>query len=489
MNANLAAASLRYVSPLRWVAGLIVCGVLAAGGVRPVDAAPQERAERAPSPPVLVPGAGGLSPQLPLVSWRNNPGQAAAPATAQPQEHRSGAAPQQAATPLAALIAEAERNDPAILAAEDAVRAGAEVPAQAGALPDPHFMVQQFAVGSPRPFAGYTNSDFAYLGLGVSQEFPYPGKRRLRSAVAERETDVLKEGAEIVRREEIEKLKEAYYRLAYLQQLLSIHHRHDALVQQMAAAAEIRYRAGQGNQQDILRAQLERSRVLRDLSRVEQEAGEAQAELKRILHRSQDSPDIATEPLVLTEFAPQRETLLMRAREADPNVRERAEMVRKGQAAVDLARREFRPDFGLSYMWQRTDPADFRAYYMFTFDVNFPRRKPRQAALAEAEINVERARRQQDAQEQAALAEVKKQIVDVEASDEQARIYREGLIPQAWATYEAGMAAYESGREDFQTLLSSVMDVLNLELEYQQTLLAHQLGIVRIERLTGTVEP
>jgi outer membrane protein, heavy metal efflux system len=35
-------------------------------------------------------------------------------------------------------------------------------------------------VGSPRPFAGYTNSDFAYLSLGVSQDIPYPGKLRLK---------------------------------------------------------------------------------------------------------------------------------------------------------------------------------------------------------------------------------------------------------------------------------------------------------------------
>lgn len=404
-------------------------------------------------------------------------------------QHTAPGLPEQAPTPLAALIAEAVQNNPAILAAEDAVRAAAQRPAQAGALPDPHFTAQQFAVGSPRPFAGYTNSDFAYFGLGASQEFPFPGKRGLRSAVAERETDVRRQSTEIVRREEIEKLNEAYYRLAYLQRMLAIHHEHDALVQQIAAAAEIRYRAGQGNQQDILRAQLEHTRVLRDLSMVAQDAGEAQAELKRILHRPQDSPDMVAEPLVLTPLTLPQATLLARARQENPDVRERAESVRKSQAEVDLARREFRPDFGLSYTWQRTDPEYYRAYYMLTFDVNFPRRKPRQAALAAAEINTERARRDEEALAQASLAEVKKQIVDVQASDEQARIYREGLIPQARAAYEAGMAAYESGREDFQTLLSSAMDVLNLDLEYQQTLLAHQLGIARIERLTGTVEP
>ena len=369
------------------------------------------------------------------------------------------------------------------------MRAAAQLPAQASALPDPHFQLQQFAVGSPRPFAGYTNSDFAYIGLGGSQELPYPGKRALRGAVAERETDVRRQSAEMVRRDEVQRLREAYYRLAYLQQVLAIHHHHDALVEQIAGAAEIRYRAGQGNQQDLLRTQLEHSRVLRDLSMVEQETGELQAELKRILHRAQDSPDVVPEPLALTALSLPAESLQVRAREENPDVRERGEMVRKGQAEVELAKREFRPDFGLSYMWQRTDPEYFRAYYMFTFDVNFPRRKPRQAALAEAEINVERARRQQDAMAQASQAELKKQLVDVQASDAQARIYREGLIPQAEAAYQAGMAAYESGREDFQTLLSAAMDVLNLELEYQQTLLGHQLGIARIERLAGPVQP
>lgn len=44
-------------------------------------------------------------------------------------------------------------------------------------------------MGSPRLFAGYTNSDFAYIGIGASQELPYPGKLRLREETAEREAD------------------------------------------------------------------------------------------------------------------------------------------------------------------------------------------------------------------------------------------------------------------------------------------------------------
>ncbi len=403
--------------------------------------------------------------------------------------HPPGEPSEPVPTPLSVLIEEAETNDPAILAAGEAVRAAAERPAQASALPDPHFTVQEFTVGSPKPFAGWTNSDFAYLGFGASQELPYPGKRRLRGAVAERETDVRRQNVEMVRRDEIEKLRAAYFRLAYLQQTLAILQHNDALVQEMAQAAEARYRVGRGNQQDLLKAQLQHSKILREISVNREQSGEAEAELKRILRRPQDSPDIIAEPLAIAPLPFTPAALLDRAREQSPEIRERGAMIHKSEADVDLARREFRPDFGLSYIWQRTDPAHYRAYYMFTFDVNFPRRKPREAALAEANSNVERARREQESQMQVELAEVKKQIVVVQASDEQAKIYREGLIPQAQATFEAGMAAYESGREDFESLLSAALDVLNLSLEYQQTLLDHQLALTRIERVTGGLLP
>lgn len=169
-------------------------------------------------------------------------------------EATSATKSQQAAGPrtaLATLIEEAEKNDPVMLAAQQAARAATHVAPQVSTLPDPQFTVQHFSVGSPRPFAGYSNSEFAYIGFGASQEFPYPGKLRLRGEVANREVDALKERAEAVRRDEIEKLKAAYFRLAYLQQTLGILERKDVLAQQVAQVAEARYKVGQGNQQEV----------------------------------------------------------------------------------------------------------------------------------------------------------------------------------------------------------------------------------------------
>src|SRR5579862_454273 len=391
-------------------------------------------------------------------------------------------------TPLAALVEEAEKNDPTILAAERAARAARFVAPQVSTLPDPQFTLQQFSVGSPRPFAGYTNSDFAYIGVGASQQLPYPGKLKLRGAVADRDADTAKAHIEVVLQDEIETLKTTYFHMAYLQQTLGTLERNAALLEQVEQQTEAHYSSGQGNQQDVLKAQLERTKILREISMHHQLVGEDQAELKRVLRRPQGSPDIIADPVAATFLRYTAAELLDNLREQNPNIHENSAMVQRNQTAVELAQKESRPDFGVSYMYENTD-RKFRDYYQVSFNVNFPRRKPRQAALAQAQVNVERAQADLDTQLQAALAEVQKQYVMVKTSEEQLLIYRDGLIPQAEATIQAGLASYQSNREDFETLFSSFMDVLSLNLEYQQTILDHETALAHIERLTGVTLP
>ncbi len=72
-------------------------------------------------------------------------------------------------TPLSQLLAEAGANNPQISAAYHGVRAARQITPQVTTLPDPKFTYPQLSVGSPKPFAGYTNSDFGYIGNGASQ--------------------------------------------------------------------------------------------------------------------------------------------------------------------------------------------------------------------------------------------------------------------------------------------------------------------------------
>jgi outer membrane protein, heavy metal efflux system len=399
------------------------------------------------------------------------------------QEGQAGAG---SPTPVAELIEEAERNNPQILAARHGWKAATAVPSQVSTPPDPEFMVQQFAVGSPRPFAGYTNSDFAYIGFGVSQDLPYPGKLHLRGELAEREAAVAREHFEAVRRSVIEQVKGTYFMLAYERQELEILARDGKLLDQVAKIAEARYRVGQGNQQDVLKAQLEQTKILRDTATHQQRYGILQAQMKQLLNRPANQPDIVPEPLADTLLAYTLDELLDRVRAENPEVLGQSEMVRRDSLAVELARKDFYPDFNAQYMWQHT-ASQFRDYYMLTFGVRIPiyRSRRQQPELTQNVEGLNRSRREYEAQVQQTFFDVRDDFLEAETAERVLTMYREGLIPQAAGVFNAGLAAYESNREDFETLVTSFVDVLRLDEEYWRTLLDHETALARLEQLTG----
>ena len=277
-----------------------------------------------------------------------------------------------AATPLSELLAEADKNNPQIEAARHGFEAAKQVPTQVSTLPDPQFTLQHFSVGSPRPFAGYTNSEFAYIGLGVSQDIPYPGKLRLKGEIAKREADVSEQQIESVRRSVLAELKAAYFQLAYLSKTLAILEQDGELLKQVQQAADARYRSGMGTQQDLLQAQLQQTKLLREIAMHHLEVGKLEAQIKQLLNRPQDSPDIEPTDLVETPLVQTYAELLAAAEVQNPEIAGAKKMVEKQSLQVDLAHKDFYPDFNVQYMWQRTDPTQFRAYYMLSFGVRVP---------------------------------------------------------------------------------------------------------------------
>lgn len=387
-------------------------------------------------------------------------------------------------TPLSRLLAEAEANNPQISATDHEARAARQMAPQVATLPDPKVTYQQFSVGSPKPFAGYTNSDFSYIGIGASQELPYPGKLRLRGQVAERAADTTRAEVEVTKTSIADSIKADYVQLAYLQQTLGILRQNETVLDQLIQDATAHYRVGQGMQQDVLQAQVERTKIVREITMHHQQMWKAQAHLKGLLNRDQTSPDIVTEELAESPLKRTSAELLALARQNNPQVLVDASSLQKQDAQLASAKREGKPDFEFGYMYQNTD-RKYRDYYMFTFDVRFPRKKRVNAEIAEAQEQLSASRRTLDAHFEQQLAQVQQDYVQATSDEELLKEYREGLMPQSDAAYRAALSAYASNREDFIHVLTYFTDVLNLKLEYAQTLEDHETALAHLESMTG----
>jgi outer membrane protein TolC len=242
-----------------------------------------------------------------------------------------------------------------------------------------------------------------------------------------------------------------------------------------------------GTQQDVLQAQLQKTKLLREIAMHHLQVGKLEAQLKQLLNRSQESPDIEPADLFETPLVQTYADLLAAAQIQNPEIAGAQKMIERQSLQVDLARKDFYPDFNVQYMWQRTDPAQFRAYYMLSVGIKVPiyRSRKQRPELAQAESEQLRARSELQEQSQRLAGDLRSQYVIVQQTSELLKIHREGLSPQARAEFQSSLAAYQSNKQDFQVLLTAFLDVLHLDEDYWQNVAEYETAIARLEQLTG----
>jgi cobalt-zinc-cadmium efflux system outer membrane protein len=390
---------------------------------------------------------------------------------------------------LQALVREGMENNPAVVAARKHWEALKQLPIQVRTLPDPQVQLQELTVGSPKPAAGYETSNFYYTGIGVSQDIPGPGKLRLQGEIAEQESEIAGHQYEAARRDAAEKIREHYFELFYLTKTIGLleSERNDLI--QIQQIAQARYRVGQGQAQDVLKAQFQATQMLNEIEHHHREMQQRQAELKAALGRDLDSPNIVVGNVKATLVHTTDAQLRKAVNEHSTDIQMDEAAQRRSERALELARKGYIPDFTVGYAYEKTGPG-FRDYYMLTLGAKIPlyfwrKQKP---AIEQAALELSGARSLVRAHELDAGASAEDQLVAIHASDRILKIYRQGLIPQAESSMQAGLAAYRVSKADFQTLSSAFIDLLNVQEEYYRELADHEIAVARLLRIIGEMK-
>ena len=388
---------------------------------------------------------------------------------------------------LQGLIQEALMHSPMITAARTHSEALSKVPKQVSTLPDPQVGLQHFTVGSPQPFSGYETSDFYYTGFAVSQDIPGPGKLGLRAQQAQKEAEVGSHALEVQQRQVAEQVRETYFNLFYLKKTLALLLQTQGELQTVEQTAESQYHVGMAQQQDVFKAQLELTSFLKEIEMHHEEMNQSEANLKAILGREQDSPNIEIgDDIRLTELPLDDRRLLELGLRNSPSLKQARAMEAQSQAAVEIAKRDYLPDFTVGYTYEKTGPG-FQDYYMLSLGAKIPlyfwrKQKP---AVEQAVLEKESARADAYSKRLSVMSDLQNQVIALQTTQRVLKLYDEGLIPQATATHESALAAYRVSKVDFQTLLSTVIDVLRLRQEYYRTLADHEIAVAKIQEIIG----
>jgi outer membrane protein TolC len=381
------------------------------------------------------------------------------------------------------VIREALEKNPEAQSVQHTINALQRRVPQVKALPDP--MVSVGWAGNLAPFSVMQGDNSSYRGVTVSEQFPYPGKLKLRGEIANKETDAAQAAYEAIRRRVTAEVRTAYFDYFYFDRAIQTTERNKELLEKLSKIAEARYRVGKAMQADVLRSQVEISLLIEKLTVLEQQRETAQARLNVFLVRSPETP---LPPAAEVEPATIRfslEELYALAAVNDTSALLNKTMVERGQLAVALAQREYRPDIGVSYMYQqRSALPDMNGV---TFSVNIPvfyKDKQRQG-VAEASEDLMSAEKMRDNRLNEVKFELKQQYLGAKASERLLTLYSKGVVPQSSLALESSMSSYQVGNVDFLSLLTNFTTLLDYETDYYRRLADYQTALARIEVLTG----
>jgi len=393
--------------------------------------------------------------------------------------------------PLSRLLRQALESNPGLQAQRKAVEAMLQRTAPAGALPDPMAEVEFMALSVSRPSASDALS--RGISVGLSQEFPFPGKLRVREEKARREAEAARA---LLRAQESDVMGEviaAAFRYALHRRLLEINGwTHEALAAAVSSALGV-YASGAGSQADVLLAQTA-------LTRNEAERKELEARREIALARLADLLGAPPDPALLDRLSLPDPTALPEWPALAADLEGRAPRIlaaRSGVAVeekgVEAARKDFRPDFFVGGRYRFRDMAmDGKDYLSLQAGVSLPFLRSRRRytpALKEALLRVESAGLEARNVRNGVLYEMSEAYQEALRDQQVHGLFREGIIPQARQAYEAALAAYGTGRADMGTLLGALSDFFAFQGQAEAARAGFWEARARMAALLGEAPP
>jgi outer membrane protein, heavy metal efflux system len=372
--------------------------------------------------------------------------------------------------------------------AESQARASAaEAHGQAASrLPDLQLKYEQWGVPLSRPYAFDSAQT---LMLGVRQTFPAWGTLDARGRAAAEEAGGARDMSRARRQEVAAQVRRTYATYYKADQERRLHLEHVGLTSHVLELARLNQRTGQGSLRDVLRLELEMTRLHADVARIEREERSSRALLNALMDRPPEAPLGPPEDLTVIP-AVEIPTLEKRIDASRPEISTAASAVRRSEAILDGARRAARfPEVmvGLDYWYMPTN-TDLHQAYGAMVGITLPWLSGRHG---DEEREAEQTLRAEEAALESTQNVVRYELYDAAARLESARqsftIIDQELLAQARRSLEATQSEYVAGHGDAVGVLDALRSYLQVRIERVRALAELASCQADLERAAGTL--
>ena len=426
-------------------------------------------------------------------AFANQP-EAAAPAVAATPTRapETGAAP--AVAPpvpltLAWCLERAKSSNASVATDTAAAQAARHRIRPAGSLDDPR--IRADLVNLPTGEFDLSSTPMSGIQLGLAQKLPFPGLLSNRKEAARAGAAAADESVSDRRLRVRAAVEQTWARLGFAQRALDVTDENIDLLRQLSEIAAAKYRVGSGRQQDVLRAQVELTRLLDERLRRVEAIRRHEARLAGLLDLPPESRFARTDAIAEPAPVPELDPLVERLEEQSPRLRALAARIEQAERTRRATELESYPDFDLGFGWRARqkvtpDPVSGQDFIGAGLTIRLPvnrgkwreRVAERSSELrrAKAAYRDERARLRDAARASyAALARADGQVVLLET----------GLVPQARQSLESSRSGYEVDKVDFLSLIDSQVSLLDAQLALVRAVADRRVAFASLEAVVG----
>jgi outer membrane protein TolC len=375
-----------------------------------------------------------------------------------------------------ALLAVARQQSPEVIALRLEADAARERAAASGALADPTLRTEWRDVGND--MSG-RSTKYTFI-----QPLSWWGKRDLKREAAEAEADAAAAGSDAGWLELAARIKTAYALDYALTRQLALSREVADLLDRLEAISRNRYANGLAQQQDAIRARVERTALQTEIVQVEMERHHAQVRINGLLARPSHAALADPQALRAMPTTLDHDALDERLRAKNPGLFADEARIRAAEKNRDATYRNRYPDVALGVSPIQTGSRI--SEWELMLEVTIPlQQSSRRSQERESERMLEAARARRDAGANRLLSELAENVSALEASQRIETLTRTDLLPQAELTFQAALAGYQNGKVDFATLLDAQRQIRKAKQDVIKAQAEQQARLAEIEKLVG----
>ena len=384
-------------------------------------------------------------------------------------------------------------GEPGIASQEWQAKSLAERSVADGQLMDPKLQIG--LANMPSDSFDFNQENMTQFKVGIVQQFPSGNTLDLRQEKTRKKSELIMSKIAERKLTIARDVRLTYLEIYYWEQAKRTIIENKKLFTQLVDIVRSLFSVGRNNQQDLIRAQLELSRLDDRIAKITQKVNVQRSKLSRWVgseySRKPLSADLPEMPTL--ELEDDFQTLSQRFL-SHPRIEQIDKNMEVSRKDIDLAREKYKPGWALNVSYGYRDDApngmersDFVSAGV-TMDLPLFTRNRQDKTLLSREHQYQALKDKRIELIRQLVAELQQQMVNEKQLMERQRLYADLLLPQAKQQMQASLLAYQSDKGSFADVMRAHIDDLNTSLDQHRISIDLQQARARIQYFVSSFE-